>query len=203
MIDISKYTSAARKTAEDIKKNVMDSVRAMRQQVTALKPAPAPAPRAEAKQSPLKRFFSPLKRFFSSLNPIGKKEAPAPAPKADSSRPDSDARRLISDALRAADRRAHDDWAAFLDAQYRKLVAEIEAQPDVSHIDKVMQSESVMTRSVLSFSLVAEVANLRNASGLYTPDGFDAYVASLAERYAQAVDKAINQQVEIYKRLEK
>ena len=196
MIDISKYTSAARKTAEDIKKNVMDSVRAMRQQVTALKPAPAPAPRAEAKQSL-------WKRFFSSLYPFGKKEAPAPAPKADSSRPDSDARRLISDALRAADRRAHDDWAAFLDAQYKQLVAEIEAQPDVSHIDKVMQSESVMTRSVLSFSLVAEGANLRNASGLYTPDGFDAYVASLAERYAQAVDKALNQQVEIYKRLEK
>lgn len=199
MIDISKYTSAARKTAEDIKKNVMDSVRAMRQQVTALKPAPAPAPRAEAKQSLLKCFFS----FFSSLYPFGKKEAPAPAPKVDSSRSDSDARRLISDALRAADRRAHDDWAAFLDAQYKQLVAEIEAQPDVSHIDKVMQSESVMTRSVLSFSLVAEGANLRNASGLYTPDGFDAYVASLAERYAQVVDKALNQQVEIYKRLEK
>lgn len=167
MIDVIKYTSAARKTAEDIKKNVMDSVRAMRQQATALMPAPAPAP------------------------------------KADSSRSDSDARRLISDALRAADRRAHDDWTAFLDAQYRKLEAEIEAQPDVSHIDKVMQSESVMTRSVLSFSLLAEVANLRNASGLYAPDGFDAYVASLAERYALAVDKALNQQVEIYKRLEK
>lgn len=195
MIDISKYTSAARKTAEDIKKNVMDSVRATRQQVTALKPAPAPAPKAEAKQSTFKRIFSWFK--------LNKKEVPAPAPKVDSSRSDSDARRLISDALRAADRRAHDDWAAFLDAQYKQLVGEIEAQPDVSHIDKVMQSESVMTRSVLSFSLVAEVANLRNASGLYTPDGFDAYVASLAERYAQAVDKAINQQVEIYKRLEK
>lgn len=198
MIDISKYTSAARKTAEDIKKNVMDSVRATRQQVTALKPAPAPAPRVEAKQSTFKRILSWL-----NLYPFNKKEAPAPAPKADSSRSDSDARRLISDALRAADRRAHDDWAAFLDAQYRKIVAEIEAQPDVSHIDKVMQSESVMTRSVLSFSLVAEGANLRNASGLYTPDGFDAYVASLAERYAQVVDKALNQQVEIYKRLEK
>lgn len=196
MIDISKYTSAARKTAEDIKKNVMDSVRATRQQVTALKPAPAPAPKAEAKQSM-------FKRIFSWLNSFNKKEAPAPAPKVDSSRSDTDARRLISDALRAADRRAHDDWAAFLDAQYKQLVAEIEAQPDVSHIDKVMQSESVMTRSVLSFSLVAEGANLRNASGLYTPDGFDAYVASLAERYAQAVDKALNQQVEIYKRLEK
>lgn len=199
MIDVIKYTSAARKTAEDIKKNVMDSVRAMRQQVTALMPAPAPAPKAEPKPVRLARWLDWLRRLLHCR----KKGAPAPAPKADSSRSDSDARRLISDALRAADRRAHDDWTAFLDAQYRKLEAEIEAQPDVSHIDKVMQSESVMTRSVLSFSLLAEVANLRNASGLYTPDGFDAYVASLAERYALAVDKALNQQVEIYKRLEK
>lgn len=192
MIDTSKYASAAQAAAQDIKGKVLDAVRATRQCAT--------APRPVATMEEPKRTGC----LFAILSFIHKKDKQTSAPAApDTTRQDDNARLMISDALRTAHRRACDEWSALLDRQREQLVAEIEAQPGVESIDKVRQSESVMARSVLSFSLLAEGSNLRKAEALSTPQGFDAYVASLAERYAQAVDTALSQQLEIYKRLEK
>ena len=194
MIDTGKYVSAVQAAAQDIKGKVLDAVRATRQLATVTHPA--------AKADEPKGSFHKIRGYIrGTIQKIfGKPSAPA-AP--DTTRQEADARILISEALRAADRRACDDWSDLLNSQRKQLVADIEAQPGVESIDKVRQSESVMMQSVLSFSLLAEGANLRKADAISTPDGFDRYVDGLAERYAQAVDKALNQQLEIYKRLEK
>lgn len=189
MIDTGKYVSAVQAAAQDIKGKVLDAVRATRQLATVTHPA--------AKADEPKGV---IPKFWGWIQKKRKPSAPA-AP--DTTRQEADARILISEALRAADRRACDDWSDLLNCQRKQLVADIEAQPGVESIDKVRQSESVMMQSVLSFSLLAEGANLRKADAISTPDGFDRYVDGLAERYAQAVDKALNQQLEIYKRLEK
>lgn len=192
MIDTGKYIAAAQAAAQGVKDQVLDAVRATRQRATESRPA--------AKADEPRRTGC----LFAILNIFRKKDNPSPAPVAAGvTRQDDEARLIISDALRTAHRRACDDWAALLDRQGRQLVAEIEAQPGVDHIDKVRQSESVTARSVLSFSLLAEGANMRKAEALSTPQGFDNYVASFATRYAQAVDAALSQQLEIYKRLEK
>lgn len=192
MIDTGKYIAAAQAAAQGVKDQVLDAVRATRQRAT--------EPRPAAKADEPRRTGC----LFAILNIFRKKDNTSPAPAVpDTSRQDDEARLIISDALRTAHRRACDDWTALLDRQGRQLVAEIEAQPGVDHIDKVRQSESVTARSVLSFSLLAEGANMRKAEALSTPQGFDNYVASFATRYAQAVDAALSQQLEIYKRLEK
>ncbi|MGN0010454.1 MAG: hypothetical protein ACI35N_03895 [Marinilabiliaceae bacterium] len=191
MIDTGKYVSAVQAAAQDIKGKVLEAVRATRQLATVTHPA------AKADE-PKGGFFHNICGYIQKK--FGKPSAPA-AP--DITRQEADARILISEALRAADKRACDDWSDLLNSQRKQLVAEIEAQPGVESIDKVRQSESVMMQSVLSFSLLAEGANLRKADAISTPDGFDRYVDGLAERYAQAVDEALNQQLEIYKRLEK
>lgn len=191
MIDTGKYVSAVQAAAQDIKGKVLDAVRSSRQRAAVTRPA---VKADEPKSGLIHKIVGCCRKAF------GKPSAPA-AP--DITHEEADARMLISEALRAADRRACDDWSDLLNSQRKQLVAEIEAQPGVESIDKVRQSESVMTQSVLSFSLLAEGANLRKADAISTPDGFDRYVNGLAERYAQAVDKALNQQLEIYKRLEK
>ena len=190
MIDTGKYVSAVQAAAQDIKGKVLDAVRATRQLATVTHPA--------AKADEPKGGFHKI--WGCIQKKIWKPSAPA-AP--DTTSQEADARILISEALRAADKRACDDWSDLLNSQRKQLVADIEAQPGVESIDKVRQSESVMMQSVLSFSLLAEGANLRKADAISTPDGFDRYVDGLAERYAQAVDEALNQQLEIYKRLEK
>lgn len=194
MIDVSKYSNAATSKAQQIKDDVLAALQQFRP-TGQTEQQQAPQPPASQRKGCLAVIFPFL---FKKKN-----HSPEQPDLSDLRRRNSAAQQSIVDTLRQATNRAHDDWSNFLKSQARTINADIDAQSDIDNAEKSRLQESVMAQSVLSFSMLDESSHIRSAENLSTPDGFDAYVASLRPRLEDAINKALSQQLDIYNRLSK